>query len=99
MPARLWEGGTHCFVGRVSFNRRIVSKAEAFWLTGDLNIIFPREGRAVRYAVGIAVDRSFPKPGWFRGAVKVRRHEAMGAAGINECQETSWSEELDGKEL
>ena len=25
----------------------------------------------------------FPKPGWFEGAVSVRRHEAMQAAGIN----------------
>ena len=27
-----------------------------------------------------------PKPGWFEGAVNVRRHEAMEAAGINGCQ-------------
>ena len=34
-----------------------------------------------------------------RGDVKGRRHEAMSAVGINRCQGTPWSEELDSKEL
>ena len=29
-PARLWEGGARCFVGRFSFGRRMVSEAGAF---------------------------------------------------------------------
>ena len=37
------------------------------------------------------------KPGWFEEEFKIRRHEAMEAAGINEWQGTPWSEELDGK--
>ena len=40
-----------------------------------------------------------PKPGWFEGVVKVRRHEAIEAIGMNGCQGTSWNEELAGKEL
>ena len=39
-----------------------------------------------------------PKPGWFEGTIKVRRHEAMEAARITEYQGTPWSEELDGKD-
>ena len=31
--------------------------------------------------------------------VKARQHAVMGAAEINGCQGTPWSEELDGKEL
>ena len=41
----------------------------------------------------------FPKPAWFEGAAKLRRHEAMEAAGINVSQGAPWSEELDGEEL
>ena len=40
-----------------------------------------------------------PKPGWFEGAVKVRRYEAMETAGIDGCQGTPWGEELDGMEV
>ena len=43
-----------------------------------------------------------PQPGWFEEtfeqAEKVRRLAAI-AAGVNECQGTPWSEELDGKKL
>ena len=34
-----------------------------------------------------------------RRAVKVRRHEAMWAVELNECQGTPWSEEVDSKKL
>ena len=40
-----------------------------------------------------------PMAGWFEGAAKVRRHEAVRAAVINVCQVTQRSEELEGKEL
>ena len=59
-------------------------RLERVWLTEDLNIIFPREGQAIRYAVRIVVDCNFSKSGRFRGAVKVERHDAMKTAGINE---------------
>ena len=36
-----------------SFRRQMVFEAEAFWLSGDLNIIFPREGHAIWYAVRV----------------------------------------------
>ena len=49
--------------------------------------------------VRIAVDRCFSVARLIRGTVKVRRHAAMGAGGIDGCQGTPWSEELDGKEL
>ena len=41
-----------------------------------------------------------PEGRLIRGVVKVRRHAAMGAERMNECQmRTPWSEELDGEEL
>ena len=40
-----------------------------------------------------------PKPDWFEGAAKARRHEATGVAGINRYQGTGWIEKLDDKEL
>ena len=40
-----------------------------------------------------------PMAGWFEGAAKVRRHEAVRAAVINVCQGTQRSEELEGKQL
>ena len=45
----------------------------------------------------IAISPCIPR--LIRGVVKVRRHEAMWTMGINGCQRTPLSNELDGKEL
>ena len=63
-------------------------------MTKDLSIILLREGQAIRYDVRIEVDRSFLKRGWFRGAVKVRRHEAIEAVGITDVKERHGSRSL-----
>ena len=39
-----------------------------------------------------------PPPGCFGEALKVRWHTVMEAAGMNGCQGTPWSEELDDKD-
>ena len=43
-------------------------RLENVWLTEDLNISFPREGQAIRYAVRIAVDRYFPETRLVQGS-------------------------------
>ena len=91
MRVALWRG--------FLLDAELYQRLERLWLTGGLDIIFPREEQTIRYAVCVAADSKFLKPGWFGGVVKVRWHETMETAGINECQGTPWSEELDGKEL
>ena len=86
-------------IGWARLDAQWYPRLDRFWLTEDLDTFFPREDQAIHYTVGIAVDRNFPKPGWFGGAVKVRRQEAIETSGINRGQGTPWSEELHSKEL
>ena len=73
-PARFWEGGARCSVGRFSFGRRMVPEAGAFLIHEEVEHIFKR-GQAIPYSVRIAVVP--PEARLIRAAVKIRRHEAM----------------------
>ena len=100
-PTCLREGGTRYFVGRFLFERRMVSEAgEFFGRRRTWNIIFQERCKrfVTPYVLRLLITIS-PKPDWFKGAAKVRRHEAMGAAGMNGRQGTPWREELDGKKF
>ena len=87
-------------MGRFSFERCDgILGSSVFGRRLTWNIIFQEKyERFVTPYVSRLITIS-TKPGWFEGAAKVRRHAAMEAAGMNICQETPWSEELDGKEL
>ena len=61
------------------------------------NIIFSREVQANPTKCGWSLF--LPEVRLMRGVVKARRHMVVGAGGMNGCQGTPWSEELDGKEL
>ena len=63
-----------------------------------MNITFKKDKRFIVPYVLRLIAMS-PKQGWFEGAIKVRRHKAMETVRMNGCQETPWSEELDGKVL
>ena len=63
------------------------------------NIIFrERHKRSVTSNVFQSIDISL-QPGYFQEAGNVRRLAVMKVAGVNGCQGTPLSEELDGKEL
>ena len=80
----------------------MVSEAGAFSVGGELVYPFPRELQAIKRFVTPYVLRSIAvssQPGWFEEVAKVRGHVAREVVGINICQGTPWSKELDGKKL
>ena len=62
-------------------------------------MLLSREDERFVVTYALRLIAIFPKPGWFKEAVKARRHEGMKAAGIHGYQGTPWSGELDGKGL
>ena len=70
-----------------------------FWQMDDLNMIFRERDKQIAYAVlrSIVVSPRSQADTWSRQSL--RRHAAMRAGGMNECQGTLRSEALDGKEL
>ena len=69
-----------------------------FWQIDNSDIIFRETDKRIVYAVLrlIAVSSQSQADTWSR---QVRRHVVMGAGGMNGCQGTPWSKELDGKEI
>ena len=100
MPARFWEVEARCFVGRFSFGRRMVPEAGALFGRRKTGTSFSERGTSDSFTPHVLRSIAFPtQPGRFEEAEKVRRLAVMEAAGLNICQGTPWSEELDGKEL
>ena len=70
-PTCFWKRGTHCFMGRLTYGRRMVPKAGTFFgrrMTSEYH--FPEKGTSDSHILrSIAVS---PQPGWLKYVVKVR---------------------------
>ena len=72
-PARFWEGGARCFVGRFSFGRRMVSEAGAFLVDAGLRTLLPKRGTSDSLRRTYWVDRCFPEAKLVQGSRQTAR--------------------------